>query len=206
MIFRRWIRPPTGPLPECQSVRTKSPQRHTAQQASERNGKLGDVSSSILVDELSFLKLQIPWHQFKHSMGNSLSDRHGMFALRQTARTGAQSPDIQFQGRGRAGERIAVHTQLLRCLALIAVIFPEHSSNEPLPELSNGFGVENATFVHPAYECVHLVFHIHDFLRRRYGEGVRRANYPAERLRSITQMLCNTGGAGGVCQCIKNGH
>src|SRR5450759_315615 len=66
---------------------------------------------------------KVPRHRDERSTRDSLRDRHDMLALRQTARTGADSPDIQSQGGSRAAKRVSVHTQFSCRLALIAVVF-----------------------------------------------------------------------------------
>jgi hypothetical protein len=67
--------------------------------------------------------------------------------------------DIKSQGGSRAGKRVSVHAQFSCRLALIAVVFPQHRSDERLPELPNGFGVENPALVHLACKCVEFASH-----------------------------------------------
>jgi hypothetical protein len=58
-----------------------------------------------------------------------------------------------------AAQGIAVHTELLRSLALIAAMGGKYFQNEALLELTDGFVVGDTTGVHLADQAVQLAFH-----------------------------------------------
>ena len=62
-----------------------------------------------------------------------------------------------------------MHPQFSCRLALIAVVLPQHSSDECPPEFPNGLGVENPAAEHLVYQCVEFASHEFTFpeIRRR---------------------------------------
>lgn len=106
--------------------------------------------------------VEVPRHGDGGSTRASRRDRHDTLALRQAAGTGAQRTHVQSQKRGCSIERVSVHAQPSRGLALVALVFSQRRNDECFSELSNGFVVGNPGFVHLAYEGVHFVSHVHD--------------------------------------------
>jgi len=52
-----------------------------------------------------------------------------------------------------------MHAELASGSALIALVFLEHSQDEPLLELAYCLGIQNVAFVHLDYECFELISH-----------------------------------------------
>jgi hypothetical protein len=65
--------------------------------------------------------------------------------------------NLQF-GNG-AAQRVAVHSQLPRGPALVAVVFLQHGENEALFEFAYCLGVQNIALVHLQDECFELISH-----------------------------------------------
>jgi hypothetical protein len=65
-----------------------------------------------------------------------------------------QSEELNF-----AAERIAVNSQGLGGLGLIAFVFLQDLLDEPLLKLTDGIGVENFAVNHLNNECIKHVFH-----------------------------------------------
>ena len=93
------------------------------------------------------------------STENLPEGRHRWLFSGRPAASGAQGAHIQVQGGNRAAERVSVHFQSSRRLALIAVVLAQYGRDEGFPELPNRFGVENPTLVYLTYECVEFASH-----------------------------------------------
>src|SRR5580658_3330408 len=86
--------------------------------------------------------------------------RGGTRAPRRTLGAGAQRTNIDSKLLHGPAQRVPVHTQLPRCLALIAAVFLEHGHNKILLELADRFGVEDVAPVHLKNECFQLIFQL----------------------------------------------
>jgi len=81
-------------------------------------------------------------------------------APRRTFGTGAQRTNVDLKFLHGAAQRVPVHTQLPRRLALIAAVFFEHGYDKTLLEFPHRFRVENVAFVHLQYESFQLILHL----------------------------------------------
>ena len=84
-------------------------------------------------------------------------DRVG--AARRPARTVTQAFGVQLKFGDGAAQGVAVHTQLARSLALVALAFLQHRENESLLEFTHAFGIGYAVFVHLQDQSFQLIFH-----------------------------------------------
>ena len=122
-----------------------------------------------------------------------------------------EGTEIQLQGGGGTAKRISMHAQLACRLALVAIVRPQHRSDEGLPELPNSFSVENPAPVHPAYKCIDFAAHGHDPFDVAQNEGGEQAT-PAGDAPSITQIVCrrvtsrSSGKYSNFHSCTKSGH
>src|SRR5208282_351899 len=96
-----------------------------------------------------------------------------------------QGTDIESQGGNGAAERVSVHAQLASRLALVAIVLPQHRSDEGFPELPHSFGVENPALVHLVYKCVEFASHDarspksdEGMMARKLRSPVGAVNYP----------------------------
>jgi hypothetical protein len=80
-------------------------------------------------------------------------------ALRRAPGAVADVLHVEIQFGNRAAECVAVHAQLARRLALIALVFLQHRKYEAFLELPNRLGVEYPALVHLCYQGFQLVFH-----------------------------------------------
>ena len=88
-------------------------------------------------------------------------------AVGRTLRAGAQWTDINLQLLHGPAQRVPVHAQLPRRLALIAPVFFEHGHNKALFKLANRLRIEDVAFVHLKNECFQLIFHLPPRFRTR---------------------------------------
>src|SRR5260221_5642287 len=65
-----------------------------------------------------------------------------------TLRAFAQRADVNLQFLHGSAERVAVHTQFARCLALVAPVLFEDRDDEPLLEFADRLRVENVAANH----------------------------------------------------------
>ncbi len=80
-------------------------------------------------------------------------------AARWTPDSFAKLAKVNFQFRDGAAEGVAVHSELARRAALIALVFLQHGQDKALLEFPYTFGIENIASVHLEDECFQLVFH-----------------------------------------------
>src|SRR6185437_4372811 len=66
---------------------------------------------------------------------------------------------IQFQVSHDTAQRIAMHTQLSRCLALIAFIVPKDFLNIAAAKLANSLFIRNTAGVHLYDQIIQFAFH-----------------------------------------------
>src|ERR1051326_6635110 len=71
----------------------------------------------------------------------------------------AQRGDVEFEFVDGAAQRIAVHAEFARGLALVPVVFLQHGQQEAFLEFADGFGVEDSGFVHLRHESFQLILH-----------------------------------------------
>ena len=71
-----------------------------------------------------------------------------------------------------------MHVQFSCRLALIAVVLPQHRSDEGFPELPHSFGVENPALVHLVYQCVDFASHNAQSLKSDEGMMARKLRSP----------------------------
>lgn len=88
------------------------------------------------------------------------------FTARWTASAVAQALHVELEFRDGAAERVPVHAELARGLALVPVVFLENRDDEPLLEFANGFGIQNAALVHLKNECFELILHSASLYKR----------------------------------------
>ena len=91
--------------------------------------------------------------------GGFLLEGHRTRTARGTLGDTAQLAHVNPEFLHGAAEGVAVHTQFTGRLALVALVFLEHSKDEALLELTHGFGIENVALVHLKNECFELIFH-----------------------------------------------
>jgi hypothetical protein len=72
----------------------------------------------------------------------------------------AELANVYLQLGDGTAQGIAVHAQLARRAALIALIFLEHGQDEAFLELADAFGIENVASIHLQNECFQLIFHV----------------------------------------------
>lgn len=80
-------------------------------------------------------------------------------AARRTFAAVAELPDIDPQFIHGAAEGVAMHPQLAGSAALVALVFFQHSGNEPSFKFAYGLRIENIASVHLLHECFELIFH-----------------------------------------------
>jgi len=71
---------------------------------------------------------------------------------------------VNLEFRQGTAQRVAVHSQLARGAALVALVFIEHCKNEALLKLAHGLGIKNIAAMHLQDERLKLVFQRYTFL------------------------------------------
>lgn len=71
----------------------------------------------------------------------------------------AELTHVKLELGNGAAQGVAMHSQLPRSAALVALVFLENSCNEALFEFSDRFGIKNVALIHLVYECFQLIFH-----------------------------------------------
>ena len=97
-----------------------------------------------------------------------------------------------------------MHAQFSRRLALIAIVFPQYRSDEGFPELPHGFGVENPTLVHLAYEYVEFASHVSLSLKRDEGMMARKLRSAGDAVNYLNAVQWKAGGV--LHNCTETGH
>ena len=111
---------------------------------------------------------------------------------------------VKSQGGNGTAERVSVHAQFSRRLALIAVVFPQQRSEERLPELPHGFDIENPALVHLAYKCVQFTSHGSRSLKRDEGMMARKLRSSGGAVNYLNAVQWELGGV--FHNCTRAGH
>src|SRR5438874_6482144 len=80
-------------------------------------------------------------------------------ATRRTPAAITELTNIKFEFSDSAAQRVAMHSELPGCAALVALVFFENSCDEALLEFPDCFGIKNVALIHLVYECFQLIFH-----------------------------------------------
>ena len=83
----------------------------------------------------------------------------GTGGARRTPAAIAELTNIEFEFSDSAAQGVAMHSELPRGAALVALVFFENSCDETLLEFSDRFGIKNVALIHLVYECFQLIFH-----------------------------------------------